>query len=233
MLYIDMSYPCCCIMLHLDTTQYCNYVVICCMYIYIYIHDRGSYYPDILELDKKRWKKDPVIFTNHEFLVYVCSCQVFVAVAQMMHRSSGEKARGSLKILQGGETKANGGQDNEASGRKNELSIVPICFECCYHDYYIIITVTLCCTWNVYGHIIYIIYVYILDSQTPLHILQKSIQWKGWSTKNLQLGKFLNDVCEVKSTGVPKVKLVNDRAFLELDVFDSCVSPCLSTAGFI
>ena len=47
MLYIDMSYPCCCIMLHLDTTQCCNYVVICCMYIYIY-------YPDILELDKKR-----------------------------------------------------------------------------------------------------------------------------------------------------------------------------------
>ena len=45
----------------------------------------------------------------------------------MMHRSSGDKARGSLKILQGGETKgsigensgeANGGQDNEASGRK-------------------------------------------------------------------------------------------------------------------
>lgn len=45
----------------------------------------------------------------------------------MMHRSSGEKARGSLKILQGGERKgsigenrgeANGGQDNEASGRE-------------------------------------------------------------------------------------------------------------------
>lgn len=54
-----------------------------------------------------------------------------------MHRSSGDKARGSLKILQGGETKANGGQDNEASGRKNELSIVAICFECCYHNYHI------------------------------------------------------------------------------------------------
>ena len=76
--------------------------------------------------------------------------------AQMMHRSSGDKARGSLKILQGGETKANGGQDNEASGRKNELSIVPICFECCYHAYHIIVTITICPTWNVYVRTIYI-----------------------------------------------------------------------------
>ena len=42
----------------------------------------------------------------------------------------------------------------------NELSIVPICFECCYHAYHIIVTVTICCTWNVYVHTI-CIYIYI------------------------------------------------------------------------
>ena len=112
------------------------------IYIYTYIYIIGDHTTQIYwNWTKKRGRKDPVIFTNHEFMVYV-----FVAVAQMMHRSSGDKARGSLKILQGGETKgsigensgeANGGQDNEASGRKNELSIVPICFECCYHNYHI------------------------------------------------------------------------------------------------
>ena len=76
-------------------------------------------------------------------MVYVCSCQVFVAVAQMMHRSSGDKARGSLKILQGGETKANGGQDNEASGRKkrakystNMFRMLLSCLSYYCHYYY-------------------------------------------------------------------------------------------------